>query len=242
MALVDFHTHILPGIDDGSTSIEQSIAMLQRLAEQGVRQVVATPHFYAELQSPTEFLAQRKAAETALREAMKDLPDMPELFVGAEVAFFEGISDCEFLQDLAIAGTGCVMVEMPVKHWSDRQLLEIVSIVQKQKLTPIIAHIDRYITKFKNYQIPERLAELPVYVQASASFFEQKNSRRKALRLLKKGKIQLIGSDCHNLDTRKPNMGAAIKAIEDALPQMIAEINAAEEEILTASGSKELLI
>ncbi len=239
MPLVDFHTHILPGIDDGSQTVEQSVAMLQRLAEQGVRQVIATPHFYAELQSPEDFLARRKEAETALREAIKDLPDMPEIFVGAEVAFFEGISDCEFLQELAIAGTDCVMVEMPIKHWSDRQLLEIVSIVQKQRLTPIIAHMDRYLGSFKNHHIPERLAELPVYVQASAGYFEQKKTRRKALRLLRAGKIQLIGSDCHNMDTRKPNMDAAIDAIKAAMPKKFAEINAIEQAILSGNGGKD---
>lgn len=242
MTLVDFHTHVLPGIDDGSQSVERSIAMLQKLADQGVQQVIATPHFYAEHQSPEEFFARRQEAEITLRTALKEQPGLPELLVGAEVAFFEGISDCEFLEELAISGTRCVMIEMPMKHWSDRNLQELAGIRQKQKLTPIIAHMDRYIRPLYGKWIPERLAELPVYVQVNASFFERRMTRRKALHLLKERKIHLIGSDCHNLETRKPNMDAAMRVIARRLPEMIGEINGMEREILAAQVAKGQLI
>ncbi len=232
MPLVDFHTHILPGIDDGSRSVEQSIAMLQNEARQGIRKVIASPHFYPNHESPQRFLAKRQEAEKRLREAMKDVPDLPEVLVGAEVYFFEGISDCEFLHDMAIAGTDYVMIEMPMKPWSDRNLQELVGIRQKQKLTPIIAHMDRYMRPFQNHKIPDQLADLPVLIQVNAEFFKGWNQRL-ALRLFKHKMIHLIGSDCHNLNTRMPNMELAVQALtraygEDALQQIIRT----EEKIL----------
>ena len=58
--LTDFHSHILPGVDDGSTSVEESIAMLRMLSRQGVSHVVATPHFYPNYDDPEQFLRRRK--------------------------------------------------------------------------------------------------------------------------------------------------------------------------------------
>ena len=67
--IIDFHSHILPGIDDGSRSVEESIALLQKEAEQGISHVVATPHFYPQLDTPERFLKRRAEAEAALRDS-----------------------------------------------------------------------------------------------------------------------------------------------------------------------------
>ena len=60
--MIDFHTHILPNVDDGSKGVEESTLMLTRLFEQGVNKVIATPHFYANDESVDEFLLRRNAA------------------------------------------------------------------------------------------------------------------------------------------------------------------------------------
>ena len=62
----DFHSHILPEIDDGSSSVEESLAMLQAERDQGIQSVVATPHFYAHHDSPERFLKRRAAARQRL--------------------------------------------------------------------------------------------------------------------------------------------------------------------------------
>ncbi len=232
--VIDFHTHILPQVDDGSRSIKESIAMLDLQIKQGVERVVATPHFYASHHSPLRFLTKRQEAESRLREAMNSIPNMPMLSVGAEIYFFEGISDCEYLSDMAISGTNYVLIEMPMGKWSERSLQELSEIRHKQKLTPIVAHIDRYIGPFRTNRITETLAEMPVIVQANTSFFIDKFTRRLALKLLREGKIQLLGSDCHNLSTRPPNMSDALRIIEDSLGEdAILKINALENELFS---------
>ena len=75
--LIDFHSHVLPGIDDGSKSVEESIVMLRMAAEQGIRHVIATPHFYARNHSPEEFLEKRNTAEAVLREEMAKYEGLP---------------------------------------------------------------------------------------------------------------------------------------------------------------------
>lgn len=212
-AVIDFHSHVLPGIDDGSSSLEESIGMLRRMAQQGITHVVATPHFYAQYDNPERFLRRRDEAEARLREEMEKHSGMPELSVGAEVYFFSGISDCDALLQLTIDRKSCIMLEMKSSPWDAYAYREVEGISSKLGLTPIIAHVDRYIAPFKTYGIPQKLQELPVLVQANASFFLNRSTRSMAFRMLKKGQIHLLGSDCHDLERRPPRLGEAIELI-----------------------------
>ena len=77
----------------------------------------------------------------------------------------------------------------------------------------MVAHVDRYISRFRTHGIPKRLESLPVLVQANAEFFLERSTSRMAMRMLKKGAIHLLGSDCHNLTDRKPDLGDALELI-----------------------------
>ena len=202
--VVDFHSHILPGVDDGSPDVEKSIQMLQMEMAQGIQQVVATPHFYAQYHHPEKFLKERARAEQLLREEMAKFSHMPKLSVGAEVYFFNGISDSDILSELTIDKKRYILIEMMQPPWSERVYRELENIWVKQNLVPVIAHIDRYIAPFHTFGIPERLEQLPVKVQANASFFTGRFSSRTALHLLSREQIHLLGSDCHDPKNRKP--------------------------------------
>ena len=230
--IADFHSHVLPAIDDGSKSLEQSVAMLEREAEQGIGHVVATPHFYAHHDSPERFLRRRAEAETALREVLKVRPELPKLTVGAEVYYFPGISNADIRRDLTIVGSPYVMIEMPRSPWSARMYRELAEIREKQDLIPIVAHVDRYISPFRTHHIPERLAELPVLIQANSSFFIHRGTRRMALRMLQEGRIHLLGSDCHDLTDRAPNLGEALAVIGKLGDDVLSGIVASQKELL----------
>lgn len=212
--IIDFHSHVLPGIDDGSHSLEESIAMLRMEAEQGVSHVIATPHFYPRHDTPEDFLRKRREVEDLLREEMKKHSDLPALSVGAEVYYFPGISNSEAMAELTIDHKRCILIEMPTPPWTDAMYRELEGLYTKQGLIPIVAHVDRYIGRFRTFGISQRLAELPVLVQANAEFFLQKSTSSTAFRMLKRNGIHLLGSDCHNLDSRKPNLRAALELIE----------------------------
>lgn len=221
--IIDFHSHILPEIDDGSSSLERSIAMLQEEAKQGIGCVVATPHFYAQHDDPVRFLEKRAASEARLREEMAKHPGLPELRVGAEVYYFGGIADSDIISELTIDEKSFILIEMPLPPWTDRMYRDLEGIWIKRNLVPVIAHIDRYIAPLRTFHIPQRLAQLPVMVQANAEFFLQRSTRSMAMCLLKNECIHLLGSDCHNLSDRKPNLGEAIELIRHRLGQRAIE-------------------
>ena len=211
--IVDFHSHILPGIDDGSATLEESIAMLRMEAEQGIGHVVATPHFYPQHDAIEEFLERRTESEILLREEMAKYDNLPEVTVGAEVYFFRGISQSDVLQKLTVGSSSYSLIEMPTTSWSDSMYRELERLYYDQGITPIVAHVDRYFTRFRTFGIPEKLEELPVLVQANASFFNG-NASSRAMKMLQKRQIHLLGSDCHNTHSRQPNLGKTVARIQ----------------------------
>ncbi len=210
---IDFHSHVLPEMDDGSASVDMSIAMLQMQAEQGITHVIATPHFYPSRDDPERFLDRRNRAEEKLRREMAKHSDLPEILVGAEVYYFRGMHQSEALPLLTIGGNRCIMIEMPHSVWEESIYRELGQISRNLGLTPIVAHVDRYIRPMRTHQIPERLAQLPVMVQANAEFFLTKRTVGMAVRMAEAGAIHLLGSDCHDLSSRKPNLGPALQVL-----------------------------
>lgn len=217
--MTDLHSHILPGVDDGSGSPEESVAMLRMEAEQGIRHVVATPHFYPHHDDPDSFFSRRSRGEEALRQALARNAGLPAVTVGAEVYYFRGMSDSEILPALTIGGGRCILIEMPPAPWPSPVYEELEQIRRRRQLTPIIAHIDRYIGPFRTFGIPEKLEALPVLVQANASFFLERGTARMAIKMLKQGRIHLLGSDCHHVSERSPNLGPALERIAGKLGQ-----------------------
>lgn len=217
--IADMHTHVLPEMDDGSASVEESITMLREMAGYGIRTVTATPHFYAKSDTPEAFFGRRESAYRRLSREMEKHSDLPQIKLGAEVHFFQGMSESEVLPQLTIAEKRCILVEMPHMVWTAGMYDELVQIRNKQGLIPVIAHVERYIGGFRTRRIMEQLEELPVLVQANASFFLNRFTAPLALRLLRQGQIHLLGSDCHNMSSRKPNLGEAVKVIQTSLGQ-----------------------
>ena len=228
--VIDFHSHILPGIDDGSKSVEESLQMLRMMAKQGIAHVVATPHFYPQYDTPERFLRRRAEAEALLREAMAGESGLPALSIGAEVYYFSGMSDSDAIRELTIDKNRCILVEMPRAPWTEVMYRELEALYVKRGLTPVVAHVDRYISRFHTHGIPKRLENLPVLVQANAEFFLERSTASMALRMLKKGRIHLLGSDCHNLTDRSPDLGAALELIRQRLgPDVLKHIRFHEQ-------------
>lgn len=107
-SLVDYHAHILPGIDDGAKSVEESMEMLQESARQGVQIQVLTLHFYRHKEeSVATFLEKRQRAY----ESIQHQTGVSEMRLGAEVALELDISMCDNIEKLAIEGTRLILLE-----------------------------------------------------------------------------------------------------------------------------------
>jgi len=203
--MTDIHCHVLPQMDDGSRSVEESLAMLKRMASQGIDRVAATPHFYAGENSPEMFLARRAISVEKLTKAC--WPGLPDLLLGAEVCYFEGVSQCEGLDALKIEGTGILLLEMPFCHWTIRMIQEVWEIASR--MTVLLAHIERYL-RWQNEEVWELLADRGVPNQCNASFFLRWRTRKKTLQMLREGRVHLLGSDSHNMSNRPPVLEKAL--------------------------------
>ena len=132
---------------------------------------------------------------------------------GAEVAYFPGIQNCDALIQLQIGSSGLLLVEMPFRSWTDRMVEDVCAIPTQLGLTPVLAHVNRYrgLGQFTKHR--HRLSDSDVLFQCNAEAFTHSASCRWALKLLKEGFIDFLGSDCHNLTTRAPQLQQATEMI-----------------------------
>ena len=218
--MIDFHSHILPEMDDGSKSVEQTIEMLKMSYEQGVTDIVATPHFYPASESPERFFKKRQKSIDKLLDKC-DFRDMPNVYVGAEVGYFEGIAGSTYTKSLCTEGTDYILIEMPFEKWDLRTIKEICAI-KNTGINPIIAHVERYLVRHNEKLLKEFIYH-DIMIQSNADFFSGKSSKKKALKMLAQRTVKLLGTDSHNLDDRKPNMKGATDVIEKAFGDIAIE-------------------
>ena len=221
---VDVHTHILPKFDDGSKSSGESLEMLRMLRDMGACGVILTPHFYARKDEPADFLASREQTAAHLVKRIGESAEgekLPRLYLGAEVEYFNAMSICSELEQMCIGKTKFLLCEMPFYRWTAAMIDELRIIKKERGITPIIAHIERYFSFFKPSMLDEMIAEGFV-IQSNAEAFVG-FGRGRVLKLLSEGKIHLLGSDCHNLEKRAPNVAAALDVIEKKLGREAAD-------------------
>ena len=212
--MTDLHTHILPGMDDGAPDVDTSLAMLRSQQRQGVDTVVLTPHFYRMDESVGRFLSRRQASFDALQASLPE--NAPRLILGAEVAWYRAILEEPRIPELCIGDSKCLLLEMPLQPWSESLLEQVYQLAGVMGVTPILAHVERYLHLQKRNQI-DILQEMGIPMQLSAGVFQKMLLRVKWRRLLSSG-TWFIGSDCHNTTTRPPNLEVAVSYIEKHLP------------------------
>jgi protein-tyrosine phosphatase len=227
--IVDFHTHILHGIDDGSKDIETSLKMLKEEFKQGVTRVVLTPHFYASRNSFSAFKAEREKKINELREFIKNESAIPKISLGAEVSYFSGISSCEKLKDLTIDNSNYLLLEMPFAKWDNDTIEDVLKIGENLELNVILAHFNRYFM-YNNGKNIRLLAEHGVKLQLNSECLFDKKTKKESYKLLSEQYISFIGSDCHNLENRAPNLVQLKDAlIQDFSQDVFNEINFSQQ-------------
>ena len=222
--MIDFHTHILPGIDDGSRDMDMTIRMFEAERDQGVSHICATPHFYAHRRSIEYFLERRNRAVEAVRQELQNRPDLPRITPGAEVLYFTGIERAEQLPQLCLEGTNLLLLEMPFGPWNNEMAKAVEYIIQRRGLHVVLAHVERYERFQKDKDAWNRILALPLTIQLNGesfidagSFLRPNKEHKLSLRLLAEHENIILGSDCHNLSDRMPNLAKARAVIEKKL-------------------------
>jgi protein-tyrosine phosphatase len=223
-------------MDDGARDAGESAAMLRLLAGQGVTAAAATPHYYRSDEPIEDFLKRRERAIETL-EAAPGFTGTPRLFPGAEVAFFADMSREARVRELRVKGTDVLLLEMPPGIWTSAVVNEVYQLAVSLRLTPLIAHAERYAAGGRNAGALDDIIAFGALVQSNAEFFLSARTRRRAFDMLRRGRIHVFGSDCHNLAPRAPNMGALGTLLRKKLtPDRRRELEETERRLLGARG------
>jgi len=218
--LIDIHAHILPGLDDGARSWEESLEMARMAVADGIRVMVATPHLYKSRSidpgqiNGKEIVCDRLAL---LREKLAAAEIPLEVLPGCD--FPLGFESLQLLaQDLALTINDArryLLVELPDTALPPA-LDDICFQLQSQGLTPIITHPERHFLIQERPQKLRRLLDLGCLAQLTGSSLTGWFGRRvkkTSRHLVKAGYIQLLATDAHNTRSRPPVLSQAVKAL-----------------------------
>ena len=237
--VIDFHSHVLPKMDDGSKSVEVSLEMLSSARKMGVDAVVATPHFYGHRESVPAFLERRERAWERLSQAVEG-KDLPKVLLGAEAAFFSGLIKVEGLDRLCANGTRTLLLEMPFTAWTGYELDAVSALCLDRGYQVVLAHLERFVPLQRDDGLMERLLSLPLWVQINAEVLLPLTRRKRWVEMFQEGRAHLLGSDCHNLTSRPPNLGTGRKILaRKAGPEVLERMDKLGERLLGLGGQDE---
>ena len=225
--LTDIHCHIIPGVDDGSPDIEASLKMVGSAYDEGIRRMIATPHFG--IINPLYDPEKVRANYDALVEAVAgSYPDM-KIYLGNELFVAPGYSDG--LRDgmsNTLNGSNYVLVEFPDDADYDLIYHEFRRIMLNG-YSPIFAHAERYMHAYRNLKGLKSIRDQGVLIQVNSSSIESGRKEPSALKkllgmtdpgwhvenfvhdMLRSGLVDFVATDCHDLPGRQPRMRAAVK-------------------------------
>jgi protein-tyrosine phosphatase len=219
--VIDIHSHILPGLDDGSKSLEESIAMLRMAAEAGTTDIVASPH------ANQEYRFDPRVVESKISEVQAAAGDSPRIHYGCDFHLtMENIEDALLApQKYSIDGHGYLLVEFSDFH-IPKTADEIFARMMRVGLVPIVTHPER------NQLLQKRLPELEawaaqgVLMQVTANSFLGRfgrTAKRFAEELMTHSLVHFIASDAHDTRWRTTDMRESRRYVEKQYGVAVAE-------------------
>lgn len=240
--MLDIHSHILPEVDDGAASLEESVELLKKMKEQGITDVVATPHFDASANNIEDFTANVTAAYERLTAAVEGM-ELPNILLGSEVYYFPGIGRSMGIRALAIEKSNYILLELGNEEISKSVIKDISNMVYELGLIPIFAHIERYYSEKGFKQLLKLISSGIGYAQINAQSVLQAPYKRIANKLIKHGHASFIATDTHSLSARPPLMREALLMIkhnfgEDYVNVFIKNTNYLYDEIISEKKNR----
>ena len=205
MDLYDMHSHILPDFDDGAKNVKESLTLINKLRKQGVKNICLTPHFYTNELSYDDYLEQRN------RAFEKFLPYIPEdinIVLGCEVYVTDFLFNNEDLSGITYGKSRYILTEFPYNtHFSERTKQRLYMLIQNHGMRPVIPHVERYKFLMDHPDAIAQLKDLGIVIQTNVSNFAKDGSffrKQKLLRFIKRGLIDIIGTDTHSMTHNPP--------------------------------------
>lgn len=214
--IVDIHSHIIPGIDDGSKDMEMTLEMIKNAKKNGTKEIVATPHYLLEY-------GETKIAE--VKEQVKIINDILEnekievkVYSGQEVYFTERIIE-DYIQGNigTINDSRYMLIELDM-HKFDNNIFDILYELQIRDIVPIIAHPERYKYFREKPSLINNFIDQGYLFQMNGGSIEGKfgeSIKKTAQTFLNKNIYSFIGSDAHNNQTRNTGLKNALNVIDE---------------------------
>ncbi|MBS6395792.1 MAG: hypothetical protein KH452_01390 [Clostridiales bacterium] len=216
--LSDLHCHILPGVDDGAENMDVTERMLRAERDAGVRQIIFTPHFYAERQDVDVFLARRADAVRQVKKICSELQISQK--AGAEVYMSSELLEVD-LPSLCMGDTNYLLLEWPSVYplWGE----EMVDHLLDQGIRPVFAHIERYSCFFAKEKNLDPYIRKGALCQMNAGTLLKPDLQKRALELIRRKYVHILSSDAHNMRSRAPHTAEAYEVIKNRLGGSWAE-------------------
>lgn len=233
--MTDLHSHIIPGVDDGAQTIDDSLAIIEAERKDGVEQIALTSHYDPECESIDHFLNRRDQGFEKLISALQRTPeDPPRLKRGAEVLFSPRLGEMD-TEKLCLEGTHLLLMEFPELR-RPYYLNETIYSLQTMGIIPLIAHVERYSFVMRDPSILYDWIAAGAYAQVNAGTLIR--SRRDSIiwRLISDNLVQIIASDTHSVEHRPPNLRSGYTCLRKRLGNEIAERVAENAAIMFNGG------
>lgn len=222
--MIDMHTHVLFGVDDGAKTIENSLDLIKEEVNKGVSKIILTPHF------------KKKYGETSVEKINENFNVLKEivckenlkveLFLGSEVYLDHNYYDTLWKEPIiTLAGSDYVLIEFSMTD-IPKNIPEICYEVRLKGFIPVIAHVERYYTLYDNTQLIRDILNEDAHFQINASTIvnkEEKESCKFVNYLLKNELVSFVASDVHNKDSRAFYLDKAYSVVNKICSHSYAE-------------------
>lgn len=214
----DLHCHLLFGVDDGPECIEESLALLQREYDDGVRTIYLTPHYRTDMfEAPAEIRLQN--FESLKAHAEQRFPGL-KLWLGCEIHVnMDVVRDLNRAKCLTLGNSDFVLLEFP-ESAEKKYIIERCHAVMTGGYRPVIAHTERCTAIRKDFGLLQKLINMGVYIQMNAgSIVGEEGFTKKwfCKKAMQHNLLHFVGSDAHNLKNRKPNIQKCARYMEKVM-------------------------
>lgn len=213
--LIDIHTHIIPNVDDGAESFDESILMLEDMIDNGIEDVILTPHYQSVAQ--THSLERQKSNFNKLKKMVNKRNLNINLYLGHEIRYQSHLNPN--YNKLTLANSNYVLIEFSTRTKTD--CLKVVKEIKSLNLIPIIAHVERYY--YVKYNDLIKLKEAGALLQVNSSSITEKDgwfsSKELIEQMIEEELIDIIASDIHGINYRYHSVKIAYDYLKDKISE-----------------------
>lgn len=223
--MYDLHCHILPCMDDGPSSVEETRKMLKIAVQEGIQVIAATHHFFDDETTIEDYLGLWESRYKQIQSVLEGFKKDIQIVKGAEVMINPFLTQLDGLHRLCINEGRYLLIELPMIDLP-QFTEEVIHNLQVKGIVPILAHPERNYRIANNPDLLNPLIELGALVQintGSITGLFGKKIRRCAKTLFKNNMAHLIGTDAHSAVKRPPEMRKSAQILERWVGQQRAE-------------------